>query len=141
TVRYDTTTISTINVTLTVTASNGLTGTVTVAVSLAATSSAVKIPAIGLAAGTNSAISPDGGQNWNTTASGTVTAIAMRPADGVNFGHAVKGFADGHIERTIDSGKTWTSVLAAVGSQFNDLKWDWRNTLVVWGITDNGKVY
>jgi len=127
--------------TLTVTDPGGLTHSVSIDLPTAVDAPEMRIPPIAVAAGTRTMVTPDGGGAWNDLAESTASAAAARLADGVNFGQYLFGFTDGRIERTLDSNLVSTQVLAAVGSAFNDVIWDWRDGLVAWGITETCKLY
>lgn len=101
------------------------------------------VPPIAVAAGTTRMVTPDGGANWNDTtpAAKTATAVGARLADGTIAGHFAFGHSDGSIDLTTDFGQTVVAALAAVGSQFNDVAWDWRDRSLVWALTDNCKLY
>lgn len=134
-------------VTETATDNNGLTRALEREIDVAASSTALQIGAIGVAGATNSMLSLDGGKTFVTdlptgVGEGGVNCIAMRPADGVHFGHAVRSRQHA-LDVTRDGGATWTEVLpyATGGSNFQYMAWDWRNTLVVWALTVLGKLF
>ena len=101
------------------------------------------IPPIAVAAGTTRMVTPNGGEDWNDTAPAakTATAVGARLADGTIAGHFAFGHSDGSIDLTTDFGQTVAAALAAVGSEFKDVVWDWRDRSLVWALTDNCKLY
>lgn len=128
-------------VTATATDSDGLTGIEAHTIDTSLTGSTVHIPAIGVASDTHGMFSGDSAGAWVDDADSSQTAVGLRPADGVHFGHGVYGFADGSLELTRDGNVTRISVLAAVGSPFVFIAWDWRNTLVCWALTADLRLY
>lgn len=132
------------SVTLTVTDNDGLTGSTTITVPYKNTDAEIVIPAIYAAINNRHSGSLDGGLTWNdsTVGSGNSIAVGARPADGVNVGYACYGTSTGRIYRTTDAGATVTLVYTtAAGVAINDVKWDWRNPLVVWAIDENCILY
>jgi hypothetical protein len=125
----------------TATDSDGLTDTYSEIVEVDIIASGVQVPALGVAAGTYSMFSLDGAAHWNDHAESNCTAVGLRVADGVNFGHGLFGFADGHIERTLDGNRTRSTVMAACGSAINDVVWDWRNGNVTWAVTEDCRLF
>lgn len=131
-------------VTLTVTDGDGLTGTVSQVIDVDVGALPVTVPAIFAALDNNFACTPDGGQTWNDQVEATdvVQAVAARPPDGVNMGHAVWGLSDGRIVRTLDFlTQSAAQVKAPNGDAIVDIAWDWRSPNRVWAVDDVLKVW
>lgn len=130
-------------VTLTVTDTDGLTGSKERTIEVVATAADVKIPAIFAALDNRFSATPNGGENWNDQVEVTVISVAARPDDGVNFGHAVFGTANGEIWRTLDYCVTALQQEVVIGGapRIEALAWDWRDANRVWALTDNFLLY
>lgn len=132
-----------LELTQTVTDNDGLTGNTTETIPVEpAEGNAVTLPSIGLSRDNGNDFSPDGAQTWNVDGSGGTSNIcALRPYDAINSGHAIY-CNGGQIVVTRDALATpAVEVLADVGSNFVAAAWDWRNTLVVYAITADGRLY
>lgn len=132
-------------VTLTVEDADGLTDEVTQLIEIEATSSAVKNPAFFVAMENRLSASPDGGETWNDLASlsSEETAVDAKPADGVNSGIAVYGYADGTLRKTTNFGVSALTVHIAVAGdgRVNHVWWDKNVPTRVWACMQTGRLY
>ncbi len=131
-------------VTLIVTDSNGLTNTVTQTIDVTPSGAAVAIPATFAAIDNQQSASPDGGANFYDRADADVVSVTARPPDGVNFGIACFGQADGTIMKTTDFCQTaLTEVKPTAGGnpKIWDMQWDYRDLNRVWAVDEDMRVY
>jgi len=144
TVRINPTGISVLTVTLIVTNEAGLTATVIRQINITPEGTDTIVVALFAALKTRFAASMDGGENWNFQTGTNVNIVAAAPSDGVHTGYAMFNGGSGEdvLYRTTDGCATApVQVLAAVGSPFKDIQWDWRNPLRVYALTDSCKLY
>lgn len=126
---------------LEVEASNGLTDTHTEEATTDTSSPFVLQQAVTVAMLTHSSATPDNGGTWYDFVHSGSCVVGARPFDGVNVGQFCAGDDTGAIYRTEDSWQTGALVLAAVGSRWAWMLWDWRNPLRVWAFTEDGRLY
>lgn len=126
------------SVTLTVTDNAGLTGSTTITVPYKNTETETVIPAIYAAINNNASASLDGAITWKDSSGSTCISVGARPSDGTASGYACFGYSNGTIKRTTDGCATLSAAVYTFPSAtaVNDVVWDWRNSAVVWAISE-----